>query len=346
MARCPAGGSAATDLIRRRHLVDNDAVTSDALHPRPALAQILLAFAGIYIIWGTTFVGIAFAIRTIPPFFSGALRFLIAGGLMYAWLRAREPQPFSGLDIGGSILVGVLMTGIGNGFVIWAQQGLPSGIAALFVGMLPVSTLILDWMFFSRRAPSGQSALGVAIGLGGLVLLTAHTRSFSGAIRPAHIVAVLIAELAWSAGTLLQRRYVSPARVMNFVCLQMLAGAVFQLLMGCLEREWIGFVPAHISLQSLLAVAYLVVFGSLVAVNCYSFLVAHVPAQKVTTYALVNPVIALLLGALLLHEKITPVAIVSAILVLVGVALVLFQRRQVAQPAPAAAMAAAGNPDR
>jgi drug/metabolite transporter (DMT)-like permease len=324
-------------------LVDNGGVESDSLHPRPALAQILLAFAGIYIIWGTTFVGIAFAIRTIPPFFSGALRFLIAGGLMYAWLRTREPRPFSELDIGGSILVGVLMTGIGNGFVIWAQQGLPSGIAALFVGMLPVSTLILDWMFFSRRAPSPQSALGVAIGLAGMVLLTAHTRSFSGAIRPAHIIAVLIAELAWSIGTLLQRRYVSPARVLNFVCLQMLAGAVFQLLMACLTREWIGFVPANISLQSLLAVAYLVVFGSLVAVNCYSFLVAHVPAQKVTTYALVNPVIALLLGALVLHEKITPVAIVSAILVLVGVALVLFQRRQVAQPAPSPAMAAASN---
>jgi len=318
-------------------------VNSDALHPRPALAQILLAFAGIYIIWGTTFVGIAFAIRTIPPFFSGALRFLIAGGLMYAWLRAREPRPFSGLDIGGSILVGVLMTGIGNGFVIWAQQGLPSGIAALFVGLLPVTTLILDWMFFSRRAPKPQSALGVAIGLAGMVLLTAHTRSFSGAIRPAHIVAVLIAELAWSLGTLLQRRYVSPARVLNFVCLQMLAGAVFQLLMGCLEREWIGFVPANISLQSLLAVAYLVVFGSLVAVNCYSFLLAHVPAQKVTTYALVNPVIALLLGALVLHENITPVAIVSAILVLVGVALVLFQRRPLAPPAPQPGMTATRN---
>jgi drug/metabolite transporter (DMT)-like permease len=308
----------------------------------PALVPVLLAFAGIYIIWGTTFLAIALAIRTIPPFFSGGVRFLIAGGLMYAWLRTREPRPFSGLSIGGSILVGVLMTGIGNGFVLWAQQGLPSGIAALFVGALPVSTLILDWMFFSRRAPSSQSALGVAIGLAGLVVLTTHTHSFSGTIRPVHVVAVLTAELAWGAGTLLQRRYVSPARVMNFVCLQMLAGAMFQLLMGCLDREWIGFEPARISLQSIIAVAYLVVFGSLVAVNCYSFLVAHVPAQKVTTYALVNPVIALALGAIVLGEKITPAAILSAVLVLVGVALVLFQRPAAGQrPAPAALRAAA-----
>ena len=306
-------------------------------HRQPALAQVLLAFAGIYIIWGTTFLAIAFAIRTIPPFFSGGVRFLIAASLLYAWLRAHEPRPFARLHIGGSILCGVLMTGIGNGFLVWSQLGLPTGICALFVGALPVSTLILDWMFFSKRAPSLQSALGVAIGLAGVVVLTAHTQSFSGSIRPVHVIAVLSAELAWSAGTLLQRRYVSAERIVNFSCLQMLAGALFQLLMGCIDREWIGFVPAQISWQSMLAVLYLVVFGSLVAVNCYSFLIAHVPAQKVTTYALVNPVIALGLGALVLHEKINAWAIVSAILVLVGVALVLFQRRALEQrPLPAA----------
>jgi len=326
-------------------LVDNGGMKSDSLSQPPALAHVLLAFAGIYIIWGTTFLAIAFAIRTIPPFFSGAVRFLIAGSLMYAWLRLREPRPFSGLHIGGSILVGVLMTGIGNGFVVWAQTGLPSGITALFVGALPVATLLLDWLFFSRRAPTTQSALGVAIGLAGVVVLTAHTHSFAGSVRPVHVIAVLTAELAWSAGTLLQRRYVSATRVMNFVCLQMLAGAVFQLLMGCIDREWIDFVPAHISMQSVLAVLYLVVFGSLVAVNCYSFLVAHVPAQKVTTYALVNPVIALALGAIVLGEKITPAAILSAILVLVGVALVLFQRPAAGQRSAAAPLRAAAELD-
>jgi drug/metabolite transporter (DMT)-like permease len=305
-------------------------------HPRPELAQIVLAFAGIYIIWSTTFLGTALVIRTIPPFFSGTVRFLLAGGLMYALLRAREPRPFSGLNIGGTMLCGVLMTGMGNGFIIWSQQGLPSGICALFVGVLPVSTLILDWLFFSRRPPSYQSALGVAVGLAGIVVLTAHTDSFSGAIRPVHVIAVLTGELAWSAGTLLQRRYVSADRVLNFSCLQMLTGAVFQLLMGFLDREWIGFSPAHISLQSALAVLYMVIFGSIVAVNCYAFLIAHVPAQKVTTYALVNPVIALGLGAVVLHEKVGPPAILSAILVLAGVALILFQRRPVgAQPVAA-----------
>jgi len=300
----------------------------------PALIQILLAFAGIYIIWGTTFLGIALAIRTIPPFFSGACRFLIASGLMYAWLRAREPHPFAALHIGGSILCGVLLTGIGNGFVVWSQQGLPSGIASLFVGLMPVSVLLLDWLFFSKRAPTPQAAVGVTLGLIGVIILTLHTSSLSGAVRPIHVVAVLTAEFCWSIGTLLQRRVVSHDRVLNYSCLQMLAGALFQLLMGFVDREWIGFTPAQVSVQSLLSLLYLVVFGSIVAVNCYSFLVAHVAPQKVTTYALVNPVIALALGALVLGERVTPAALLSTVMVLLGVGLVLFQRPRVAASSP------------
>jgi drug/metabolite transporter (DMT)-like permease len=294
---------------------------------RPRLPQILAAFTGIYIIWGTTFLALAFAIRSIPPFISGGFRFIIASALMFVWLRSRDARPFDGLNIGGTMLCGVLLSGLGNGFVVWSQQGLPSGIAALFVGALPVTTLILDRLFFSKRTPSLQSMLGMAIGLAGIVVLTANTKSFSANVRPIHVVAVLTAGLGWSLGTLLQRRYVPSHRILGFTCLQMFAGGVFQFVMSLFDHEWGTFEPSSIQLPSVLAVAYLVVFGSLIAVNCYSFLVAHVSAQKVTTYALVNPVIALALGALVLGERLAPSAIVSTVLVLVGVALVLFQRR-------------------
>jgi drug/metabolite transporter (DMT)-like permease len=306
------------------------------MHQRPVLAQILLAFAGIYVIWGTTFLALAITIRSIPPFISGSVRFLIAGGLMYAWVRARESRPFVGLHIGGVLLCGVLLSGIGNGFVVWSQQALPSGVAALFVGALPVTTLILDRLFFSKRTPSAQSIIGVALGLCGIVVLSMNSLSFSATVHPIHVVAVLAAGVGWSLGTLLQRRYVPSDRVLGFTCLQMLAGGVFQLLMSVLDQEWGSFQPQQIEIKSVLAVLYLVVFGSLIAVNCYSYLVAHVSAQKVTTYALVNPVIALALGAIVLHEKITSSAIVSTVLVLVGVALVLFQRGP-ARVVPAAA---------
>jgi drug/metabolite transporter (DMT)-like permease len=298
---------------------------------------ILLAFAGIYIIWSTTFLGIALAIRTIPPFLSGGFRFLVAGAIMYAWLRTRSRQPFAGVNIGGTVLCGVLLSGIGNGFVIWAQQGLPSGIAALFVAALPVLMLVFDWLFFSRRAPTPRAAVGVVTGLLGVVILSLHTHSLSGQVRPIHILAVMTAELGWALGSLLQRRYVNPERLAGYTCLQMLAGGVFQLLMGLVDREWIGFSFAQVSLQSLLAVVYLVIFGSIIAVNCYSYLLAHVPATKVSTYALVNPVIALALGAVVLHEKITPVAILCAVLVLLGVALVLWRGRAKAAPVPKSA---------
>jgi drug/metabolite transporter (DMT)-like permease len=303
------------------------------MNERPHAKAILLAFAGIYIIWGTTFLGIALVVRTMPPFFSGALRFFIASLLTYAWLRTRHRRPFEGLNIGGTLLCGVLLSGVGNGFVLWAQQGgLPSGIAALFVAALPVMILALDWLFFSRRAPTPRGALGVAMGLVGVVVLTLHTHTMSGAVRPIHVAAVLTAEMGWAIGSMLQGRYVKVERLVSYTCLQMFAGAVFQLVMGCLDREWIGFSVSQISLQSLLALGYLVVFGSMIAVNCYSYLLAHVPAQKVSTYALVNPVIALALGALVLHETVDPVALLCALMVLVGVALVLWRGRA---PAPA-----------
>jgi drug/metabolite transporter (DMT)-like permease len=286
----------------------------------------LLAFAAIYIIWGTTFLGISLMLRTLPAFIGGGLRFLIASLLMYAWLRWREPRPFAGLNLGGTALCGVLLTGMGNGFLIWAQLALPSGIAALFVGSLPVWILLLDWLFFTRRAPRALASVGVLLGLAGVVVLSLNTQGLAGNVRPIHVIAVLVTELAWALGTLLQPRYAPASRAVNFTCLQMLVGAAFQFLMALPDREWRGFAPSHVSALSWGALAYLIVLGSIIAFSSYALLVSHVAPQKVATYALVNPVIALALGALVLHERITGAAVISMVLVLLGVTLVLAQR--------------------
>lgn len=291
---------------------------------RLSSGAILFAFAAIYIIWGTTYLGIALVLRWLPPFFGGGVRFLAASLLMYLWLRWRDPHPFAGLNIAGAALCGVLMTGMGNGFVIFAQTGLPSGVAALFIAVLPVLTLLLDWAFYAHRRPAAGAVAGLTLGFAGIVVLTANMHSLSGAIRPIHVVAVILAELAWANGTLLQRRYVPIGRVASFACLQMFIGSLFQLLMGVIDHEWTHLDLSRFTPPALLALVYLVVFGSLIAFNSYSFLVARVAAQKITTYALVNPVIALALGALVLNEKITPAAVLAAVLVLLGVALVLF----------------------
>jgi drug/metabolite transporter (DMT)-like permease len=292
--------------------------------PAPSVAT-LGAFAGIYLIWGTTYLAIALAIQTLPPFVSGAARFLIAGALMYVWLRWRAARPFEHVNLAQAALCGVLLSGVGNGFVIWAQQGIPSGIAALIVTSVPVIVLVLDWAFFSKRAPRPQALFGTAMAVAGVVTIVAHTRSLSGAAQPLYLIAMLAATVGWAFGTLLQKRAARPETVLSFTCAQMFFGGLFQLAMSVVDREWSQFAWSAVSGTSLLAVLYLIVFGSIIALNCYLWLLTRVSAQKVTTYALVNPVVALILGALVLNERITTLAIAAAVLVLAGVALVLFQ---------------------
>jgi drug/metabolite transporter (DMT)-like permease len=292
---------------------------------RSDLSGKLAAFAGIYLIWGTTYLAIALAIRTLPPFTTGAIRYLTAGTVMYAWLRSREPRPFDGLYIPGTLLCGVLMSGIGNGFVMWAQKGIPSGVAALFVASLPMLILLFDWAFFSRQKPARVATLGVVVGLAGVAVLATHTGGMSGRIHPIHLLAVLAAEISWAVATLLQRRFVPIDRIANFTCLQLFAGGVFQLGAALIGRDWQVLAVHGVATTSLLAVAYLTIAGTLIANNCYSYLIAHVSAHKVTTYALVNPVIAMALGVLVLDEKVSWAMVIASVLVLLGVALVLFQ---------------------
>jgi drug/metabolite transporter (DMT)-like permease len=291
----------------------------------PLSFAVLAAFAGLYIIWGTTYFAIALTLETLPPFITGGARFLIAGGLTYAWLRWRCSRPLEGVNIGAAILCGVLLSGIGNGFVIWAQQAIPSGIAALIVTAVPVIVLLLDWALFSRRTPGTQALVGVALGVAGVVTIVAHTHSLSGNAQPIYILALIVAAVGWSFGTLLQKRAAGPSVVLSFTCVQMLAGGVFQFLMAAGTREWTRLDLQHVSSTSLVALLYLVLFGSIFGLNCFLWLLTRVSAQKVTTYALVNPVVALFLGAMFLNERITSTIVFAATLVLAGVALVLFQ---------------------
>lgn len=286
---------------------------------------VLAAFAGIYIIWGTTYLAIAFAVHTMPPFISGVARFALAGLLMYVWLRARTPRPFAGVNVPMMALTGVLLSGIGNGFVLWAQQGIPSGIAALIVASVPVLVLIFDWAFFSKRAPTKQALFGIAVAIAGVATIVMHTRTLSGNAQPMYVIAMLLATTGWSFGTLIQKRAATQATVLSFTCGQMLFGAAAQLLLSLVTGEWSRFDPAAISWQGVVAILYLVVFGSIIGLNCYLWLLTRVAAPKVATYALVNPVVALVLGAAVLSERVTLLAMVAAVLVLVGVALIVFQ---------------------
>jgi drug/metabolite transporter (DMT)-like permease len=303
-----------------------------AVHPIPTDTRLSLgvmaAFAGIYVIWGTTYLAISFAIQSMPPFMSGAVRFGLAGLLMYVWLRWRDPRPFAGTSITMMALTGVLLSGLGNGLVLFAQQGIPSGIAALIVAAVPVIVLIFDWVFFSKRAPTKQALLGTAVAIAGVVTIVMHTRTLSGNAQPLYLLAMVVAVTAWSLGTLVQKRSANQATVLSFTCGQMLFGGAFQLFMSLATGEWPRFDPSAITLTGVFAIAYLVVFGSIVGLNCYLWLLTRVAAPKVATYALVNPVVAMVLGSVVLGERVTVLAMFAAALVLLGVALIVFQGRR------------------
>lgn len=290
-----------------------------------SFAKIVAAFAVIYIVWGTTYLAIALSIQTLPPFTSGTVRFLIAAALMYGWLKVRETRPFAGVDLKRAALCGVLLTGFGNGLVVWAQQGVPSGIAALIVAAIPIFVLLIECCFFGAALPRARVALGMLVALSGVVFIVTHTHALSGAVRPMYIVAILAAVVSWSLGTVFQRQAkVASDRVLAFTCAQIFFGGLLQLSLAVVDREWNVLNVAQVSLTSGFALLYLIVFGSIVALSCYSWLLTQIPAQKVATYALVNPVVALLLGSLVLGEKITALTILAALSVLFGIGLVLF----------------------
>lgn len=288
-------------------------------------ARITLAYGCIYLVWGTTYLGIAVAIQTLPPFTSGGVRFLFAAALMFAWLALRDPAQLRGLPWRHALLSGVLLGGAGNGFVVWAQQELHSGTAALIVAAIPVEVLLLNWAFFERSRPTRRALIGTGLALAGVTTIVATRQGIGGDTAPVYLVVILLGGIAWSIGTLQQRRATRPGQLLGVASVQMLAGGLFQGSMALATREWIGFDPSQISVASAVAVLYLAVFGSIIALTCYVWLLTQEPAQKVATYALVNPVIAVLLGAIVLGETVTPATVAGAVLVIAGVGLVLFQ---------------------
>jgi len=293
---------------------------------------LIAAFSTLYLVWGTTYLGLALLLRTLPPFASGSIRFALAALLMWMLLRLKGANPLAGVPWKLAAIAGVLLSGIGNGFVIWGQQSVPSGIAALLVAALPLWILLFDSIAFARRRPGAKDLVGSVIGLAGVVLIVMHTRSFSGtgAILPTAMI--LIATFAWSIGTLVQRKAAKPGQLGAFACAQMAFGALFQGACALILGEWPLVGIEDFTPTTLWTLAYMVVFGSVIAVNAYLWLITKVPVAAVATYSLVNPVVAMALGAVVLGERIDSSAIAASALVLAGVALVLWPAK--AQPAP------------
>jgi drug/metabolite transporter (DMT)-like permease len=304
-------------------------------------ALIWLALAAVYVIWGSTYLAIREAVLTLPPLLMASVRFLVAGGLLYAWAIRRGDRV---ADRPGwpqwraASVAGVLLLLVGNGGVVLAERTVPTGVAALVIATIPLWMAMIDRIFFGQRlAP--QAIVGLVLGFGGLGLLVGGTGG--GKLDAVGMVTLLAAAIGWSIGSMYSRAARLPSRPLVATGMEMLAGGAALAIAGALHGEFADIHPERFSTASLLALAYLIVFGSWVAFSAYVWLLRSAPISLVSTYAYVNPVIAVFLGLAFLSEQITPRTVVAGAVILVAVAMMLSARKiPPGEPADAAPDAA------
>jgi drug/metabolite transporter (DMT)-like permease len=294
---------------------------SSAAEPSPV--RLLLAFAAIYVIWGSTYLAIRFAIETIPPLMMAGARFLVAGGVMYTWARARGIAHPTSRQWRDAAIAGALMLVGGNGAVVIAEQWVPSGLVALLVAAVPFWMVLLDWGWGSRTKPTARVGVGLAAGIGGVALLAgAPGAGAGGPLEFVGAVMVLFGALSWATGSLYSRYTIAPPQPRMWVAIQMLAGGAMFLPLSAARGEWGSFDLVAVSPKSLLALAFLIVFGALVAYSAYIWLLSVSTPARVGTYAFVNPLVALLLGWALANEPLTVRSAVAASVIVCAVIII------------------------
>jgi drug/metabolite transporter (DMT)-like permease len=298
--------------------------------------RLWVALAVIYVVWGSTYLGIAIAIESIPPFLMAAFRFAVAGLLLLAWEVARNPEARhlpTRRQLAHSAIVGVLLLGVGNGFVAFGEQTVPSGIAAILIGMMPLWLAFLGWIYFRERLPR-IVAFAIAVGFGGVALLLWPAGAGANKFDALGIAILVVAPIGWAHGSLFAANAAKlPSRPLTASGLQMLAGAVFLAGEGLITGEAARLHPEAISLQSMAAVAYLVVVGSMLAFTAYGWLLRHAPLSLVGTYAYVNPVVAVALGTVFLGESISPRTLLASVVILGAVAIIVTARGRASRQA-------------
>jgi len=307
----------------------------------PALWLVLLAFATIYTVWGSTYLAIRFAIETMPPLLMAGVRFTLAGLILFAVMRVRDRSPLTRAHWRATALVGILMLLGGNGLVCWSEQTVPSGMAALMIATMPMWFTLLDWLVFRGPRPTARIVAGVLIGLTGMYVLIGPSDLAGERIELGGAVGLLIACVFWTLGSLWSRRAKLPESSFTTTAMQMIAGGVALLLTGLAMGESSRVTVSALTAKSLLALGYLTVFGSLAALSAYVWLLKVSTPSRVSTYAYVNPVIAVLLGASLAEEPLTPRVWVAVGMIVGAVVLINTARTK---PPPTSSKIARENP--
>lgn len=267
--------------------------------------RIILAFAATWLVWGSTYLAIAFAVRDIPPLLVAALRNIVAGVMLYAWTRSRGAAFPARRQWGETALVGLLLLGFGNGAVTWSAQSEPSGVVALLVALVPLWLLVFGWLGHRGVPPSLVEVLGVTLGMAGIALLVSTDPSAGGSVTLIGFVVLLISTLAWSAGSLYARQLAPHPVPLLGTGMEMMIGGLALLIASGLAGEFSRFSLQDLTLRAVLSLLYLIIFGSVITFSAYKWLLTKVRPALAGTYAFVNPVVAVLLGWAFAGEVIT-----------------------------------------
>jgi len=288
----------------------------------------LTALMIVYFLWGGTYLGIRLAVETIPPYLMAGTRFLLAGSLVYLYARLTGAAPPLRVHwIDGGIAGGLLLLG-GNGLVCWSEQLVPSGIAALMVATVPLWMILLGLMGKDRSRPGIVVLAGILLGFSGIGLLVLPSGGANGRVDPAGIAALAVGSFLWSLGSLYSRRARVPSSPLLAVSLQMIVGGALMLLASGLLGEWPHLALARVTLRSVLGMGYLVLFGSIIAYSAYIWLLKNADSTWVSTYAFVNPIVAVFLGWLIAGERLTTHSLWATVVILLSVVVITVQKNR------------------
>ncbi len=294
--------------------------------------EIIGALLIVYILWGGTYLGMKIGIETIPPFLMAGVRFVLAGIILYAYAKIKGAKNPTLKDWKTSAIIGALLLLGGNGLVCWAEQTVPSGIAALLIATVPLWIMLLGFFGFGgeKVKHSFGSMLGVGLGLAGIAILVLPNSFSSGSSKAIDIVgliAIILASLSWSVGSLYSRKVVHHESALMSNGLQMISGGVMLLLMAFFLGDFNNFSLEAVSVRSTIAFLYLVIFGSIIAFSAFVWLLKNAEPLWVSTYAFVNPVIAVFLGYMLAGEVLGLNSMISAVVIISSVVIItLFKR--------------------
>ena len=297
-----------------------------ARYPR---SHVIAAFAAVYIVWGSTYLAIKYAVETMPPFLMAGARFLISGAILFFWTRRRGSPTPTTRQWRDATIAGVLMLCFGNGAVAWAEQRVPSGLAALLVAVVPLWMVLVDWARPHGVRPRPIILVGVLVGFVGMILLVGRGKDH--AAGSADMIAALVlaaASLAWACGSVFNQHGDRPTSAAMSTGIQMIGGSAGLVLFGLGRGELAHVHLSQISAASWIGWTYLVTFGSLVGFTAYIYLLQAVSPAKASTYAYVNPLVAVFLGWAIAGEPVTIRTLAAAAVILAGVAMITLMRRE------------------